>query len=98
MQEVDDEEPEAAGVSTRRAFLSVAGSGLAAGLAGCSGTSQTFEANEVLLPADAQSELALGETRRETQTLSRTGPTGSVDVTIVSHTAVYSRAAGLGGE
>lgn len=68
-------------------------------LAGCSGiTNQSFEAKQVGLSDDAQAELGLAEVDSETVSVSQDGPTGNVSVSITNHAAIFSRAAGLGGE
>lgn len=82
----------------RRRFLAVLGLAAVGSAAGCSGvTEQSFEAEQAGLPDTAQEELALVETDSSSESLSRDGPTGNVEVTVTNHTAVYSRAAGLGG-
>jgi hypothetical protein len=83
----------------RRGFLAVLGLAAAGGLAGCGGvTEQSFAAQQVGLSADAQEELGLAEVTSESQSVERQGPTGSVTVSITNHSALYSRAGGLGGE
>lgn len=82
----------------RRQFLAAVGIAMAGGVAGCSGiTEQEFAAQQVGLSEDAQTELGLAEVDSETSSVSREGPTGNVEVTITNHAAIYSRAAGFGG-
>jgi hypothetical protein len=83
----------------RRRFLAVLGLAAAGGLAGCGGvTEQSFAAQQVGLSADAQQELGLAEVSSESQSAERSGPTGNVTVSITNHSALYSRAGGLGGD
>jgi len=83
----------------RRRFLAVLGLAAAGGLAGCGGvTEQSFTAQQVGLSADAQEELGLAEVTSESQSAERSGPTGNVTVSITNHSALYSRAGGLGGD
>jgi hypothetical protein len=83
----------------RRRFLAVLGLAAAGGLAGCGGvTEQSFAAQQVGLSADAQQELGLAEVSSESQSAERSGPTGNVTVNITNHSALYSRAGGLGGD
>ena len=51
----------------------------------------------MVLPPDARETLRLAETTRDERTVSREGPSGNVEVSITSHAAVYSHAAGYGG-
>lgn len=82
----------------RRQLLALVGSATAAGLAGCEGvTNQSFAASSVGLSSDAQEALLLGELARDAQTVERSAADGNVSVSITTHTAVYSRAAALGG-
>lgn len=84
---------------SRRQLLAVVGAGAAMSLAGCSGlTNQSFEAAEVGLSTEGQERLQLGEIARDTLTFEQSAADGNVSVTITSHTAVYSRAAALGGQ
>ena len=85
-------------VSRRRTLSALSGAVLA-GLAGCAGvTEQSFAAQQVGLSADAQQELGLAEVSSEFQSAERSGPTGNVTVNITNHSALYSRAGGLGGD
>jgi hypothetical protein len=87
------------GTIGRRQLLAVLGAGAVASLAGCSGlTNQSFEAAEVGLSTEGQERLQLGELGRDTLTFEQSAADGNISVTITSHTAVYSRAAGLGGQ
>jgi len=82
----------------RRPLLAVLGTGTAAALAGCEDiTNQSFEASSVGLAADAQETLQLSELASESTTLEKSAADGNVSVSITTHTAVYSRAAALGG-
>jgi hypothetical protein len=77
---------------SRRTTLAAPGGAALAGLAGCSGvTEQSFEAAPVVLPDAASGELALAETVRESETTTRDGPSGNLEVSITSHSAVYRR-------
>jgi hypothetical protein len=78
---------------TRRGFVAAAGSAAAATtLAGCSGmTEQSFEASPVVLPRGDREELVLAETGRDSETVSREGPTGNVEVSITNHAGLYGR-------
>ncbi|WP_276257962.1 DUF6517 family protein [Haloglomus litoreum] len=83
----------------RRRLLATLGTATAVSLAGCGGvTSQSFESSPTGLSATAQEELRLGEESRESPTVERSAAGGNVSVSVTSHTAVYSRAAGLGGQ
>lgn len=83
---------------TRRHVLGVLGTASAAALAGCEGlTKHSFDASSVGLSSSAQESLQLGELARDELSLERSVADGNVSVSITSHTAVYSRAAGLGG-
>ena len=82
----------------RRRFLAVAGTAAGVVLAGCSSvTNQSFSASPVILPDADQTELLLAETTVDSQTLTLNGP-ADTQVEITNHTAVYKRAAGLGGQ
>ena len=82
----------------RRAFLTALGVGTAASLAGCEEiTNQSFEASAVGLSTGAQETLHLSELAQETLRFEESAADGNVSVSITSHTAVYSRAAALGG-
>lgn len=83
----------------RRELLVAAGGTLAVGLAGCSGvTEQSFEAAPVVLPDAGREELLLAETSRESETITREGPSGNVEVEITNHASVYRRGPAWGGE
>ncbi len=83
----------------RREFLVAAGGTLAVGLAGCSGvTEQSFEASPVVLPEGDREELLLAETTQTSETITRDGPTGNVEVEITSAASVYRRGPAVGGE
>jgi len=76
---------------TRRGVLAAAGSVGIAGLAGCSDvTDQSFTADAVVMPDDAQEELVLAETVREGDTIKRSGPAG-VEVSITNQASLYRR-------
>ena len=76
----------------RRTVLATVGGTALAGLAGCSNaTQQSFEATPVVLPEDAREELVLAETARESETITREGPSGNVEVEITSAASVYQR-------
>lgn len=78
--------------------LSAIGSTAVAAAAGCQRLrSQSFEASPVVLTDSGQRDVRLGETTRDVQMTERTVVDG-VTVSITSHAAVYTRAAGLGGE
>lgn len=82
----------------RRRLLALIGSATVGGFAGCNGiTDQSFEASSVGLSPVAQETLLLGELGRETLTDERSAADGNASVSITTHTAVYSRAAALGG-
>ena len=99
MNRSDDESAGGSVRRDRRRFLAVLGLAAAGGVAGCGGvTEQSFAAQQVGLSADAQDELGLAEVTSESETVERQGPTGNVTVSITNHSALYSRAGGLGGE
>ena len=76
----------------RRSLLVAAGGALAAGLAGCSEvTDQSFEAAPVVLPGGDREGLVLAETARDSETTTRDGPSGNVEVTTTSHSSGYQR-------
>ncbi|MGM0590742.1 MAG: hypothetical protein ACQETI_03770 [Halobacteriota archaeon] len=82
----------------RRQLIAALGSASAIGLAGCQELqSQSFEAEPTALSEESQKSLRMGEIARDSQTIERTALGGSVDVSITSHAAIYSRAVGLGG-
>lgn len=82
----------------RRPFLAALSVGTVAALAGCEEiTNQSFEASSVGLSTDAQERLQLGELSQDTLSFSESAADGNVSVSVTSHTAVYSRAAALGG-
>lgn len=83
----------------RRRLLAALGTATAVSLAGCGGvTSQSFEASPIGLSTSARERLRLGEVSRESPTFEQSAADGDVSVSVTSHTAVYSRAAGLGGK
>ncbi|MFB6159683.1 MAG: hypothetical protein ABEJ61_00725 [Haloferacaceae archaeon] len=93
-----NERASAAGGSTRRRFLAATAAMASVGGAGCSGVRrQSFAARPVVLPDEGREALWLGETSRDSQTVSRDGPVGT-EIEVTSHAAVYDRAAGLEGE
>ena len=82
----------------RRSFLAALSVGTVAALAGCEGiTNQSFEASPVGLSTDAQERLQLRELSQDTLSFSESAADDDVSVSVTSHTAVYSRAAALGG-
>ncbi|RMB08324.1 hypothetical protein ATH50_3539 [Haloplanus aerogenes] len=83
---------------SRRRLLTVAGTTTGVALAGCSGvTSQSFAASPVILPDSDQEAVRLAETRRDSQTITRSGPGGS-KVELTNHTSIHKRANGIGGQ
>lgn len=99
MRQPTEGDGEAAVDRDRRRVLAAVGSGAALSLAGCTGvTSQSYESSPVELSDTAQGTLQLAELTRETISDEERVAGGNVSVSITSHTTVYSRAAGLGGE
>jgi len=88
-----DEQPSSTErTATRRRVLAAGAVTAAVGVAGCGGiTEQSFEASAVTLPEEDREALGLGETVADSQTLSREGPAGEVEVEITNHFAGYSR-------
>jgi hypothetical protein len=83
----------------RRDVLATVGGIALAGLAGCSGvTEQSFEATPVVLPEDDRENLVLAETAADSETTTRDGPTGNVQVEITNHARVYRRGPASRGE
>lgn len=82
---------------SRRRFLGATGAAaVVTGSAGCSkATQQSFEAAPVILPDAAQEEFVVAETARDSETITREGPTGNVEVSITNHASVYQRGPGL---
>jgi len=79
--------------------LATVGGVALAGLAGCSGaTEQSFEATPVQLPEGAREETVLAETAADSETTTRDGPTGNVEVEITNHARVYRRGPASRGE
>lgn len=77
---------------TRRETLAAVGIAAAGGLAGCSGVTQrSFAATPVVLSGPAREELVLAETLRESQEVTREGPSGNVEVSITSEAGGYRR-------
>lgn len=83
----------------RRRLLAALGGLTVAGLAGCDGiTNQSFDSSSVGLSAGVQEQLQLGELSRDALSFEKSAADGKVSVKVTSHTAVYSRAVGLGGK
>jgi|GEM_PF-1343638 len=77
---------------SRRAFLAACGVGATAGIAGCGELAGTeFEADPVILPDGAQTELGMTEVARESPTVVRTIDSVDREVTITNRIAVYGR-------
>ena len=80
----------------RRGYLTSLALLGATSLAGCTGvTEQRFEADPVVLPPPHQAGLVLGERLCDSSTVTRSGPSGNVEVTATSQFATYGRAAGV---
>jgi hypothetical protein len=78
------------GTVSRRALLRVTAGATAVGLAGCSGvTSQSFEAEPVGLPSDAQETLDLGLDFSDSTTTTR--EFSAAEVTITTHVSGFKR-------
>jgi hypothetical protein len=76
----------------RRRFLTGTAAVAIGGAAGCSSVSnQEFEAQPVVLPEDARGEVVLGETARDSSTVTREIDAIDGDISITSFSAAYSR-------
>jgi len=85
---------------TRRRVLLAGGTvAVGVGLAGCGGiTEQSFEATPLELSPANTDELGLTRQSASTDTISREGIGGEVEVSITSQAAVFDRAAWLRGD
>ncbi|MHB9286794.1 DUF6517 family protein [Halobacteriales archaeon Cl-PHB] len=76
----------------RRRFLTGAAAVAVGGAAGCSSlTNQEFEAQPIVLPEGAREELVLGETARDSSTVTRETDAIDGEISITSFSAAYSR-------
>ena len=83
----------------RRDVLATVGGLAIGGVAGCSEvTQQSFEASPVVLPEADREETVVAETARESETTTREGPSGNVEVEITAHASIYRRGPASGGE
>jgi len=97
---VDASDKATASPLTRRRVLLAGGTvAVGVGLAGCGGiTEQSFEATPLELSPANTDELGLTRQSASTDTISREGIGGEVEVSITSQAAVFDRAAWLRGD
>jgi len=86
-------------LTRRRVLLSGGAVAVGVGLAGCSNiTQQSFEATPLKLSTTNMDELGLTRQSAGTDTISREGVGGQVEVSITNQAAVFDRAAWLRGD
>ena len=86
-------------LTRRRVLLSGGAVAVGVGLAGCSNiTQQSFEATPLELSTTNMDELGLTRQSAGTDTISREGVGGQVEVSITNQAAVFDRAAWLRGD